>query len=349
MFNDEDYLVGNKETLRKRFCKDWGLPIGIYSDPYFEERIELMDAREDWNTFTSLIHNFFHDNISEYLDAYDAAMNAIIAYIKESDAWNAMQEDPDILMKNPSICGQRELYKECNVGDVFLSIDMNKANFSALVCYGKATGKPFHDAYDWDSFVRKIVDGKIADVIIKSKHVRQVVFGKCNSKRQVGYEKWLMNTLAEHLIDENLIKKEWLFSLNSDEIILKANEISTSEAEEIMNAATKWSTIFVPTKTEWFILGRLDGTEAYVKMPVTGYGKFQDQKKPTLKCVNPLEAPFVYRFMKNEHPKSVTDTVFLLEGKRMAKLLDIPKISMRMEKIKGLSQEKENQEGEMDR
>lgn len=324
-------MTGDEMALRKRFCKDMGLPLTVVRSPYFEDRLNLFGAENDWIWFTDVVESRFDGSIHDFLSTYNQAIEAFLSYVRESDTWNAMQNDPDVLMKNPPICGQRNLYSEANVGDEFLSIDMRKANFSALVCYGLATGNPFHKNYDYDAFIQKIADPRIADVIAKSKHVRQVVFGKCNSKRQISYEKWLMNTLAEQLIVNGLIRKEDLFSINSDEILLSGN-FSKEKVRELKHSVDTWSDIFVPTRMEWFKIERLDGTDAYLKAYVHSGGILGDQPMiPAIKCVGPIEAPFVYRFLKKE-PFKESDSVFLLDGRRLASLMDIPNISLRKEK-----------------
>lgn len=44
-------MITLTESLKKRFCKDQNLPIKVYSEPIFTERLKLFDAYEKYLEF----------------------------------------------------------------------------------------------------------------------------------------------------------------------------------------------------------------------------------------------------------------------------------------------------------
>ena len=76
----------------------------------------------------------------------------------------------------------KDIFKPSNDGKLFISIDMRKANFSALKNYDSGI---FDSVDTWEEFISRYTDNKH---IINSKYIRQVILGNCNPKRQVTYE-----------------------------------------------------------------------------------------------------------------------------------------------------------------
>ena len=62
----------------------------------------------------------------------------------------------------------------------------------------------------------------------------------------------------------------------------------------------------------------MNGTEAFIKL--------FDDGSYELKCVNPYEAPFIYRYMAGQ-PYTDNDMYFMFE-KRLAKLVEAPTIEL---------------------
>ena len=48
--------------LKERFCKDCNIPINIFQEPYFTDRLELYDkyygTLEKWNTFVKELDKY---------------------------------------------------------------------------------------------------------------------------------------------------------------------------------------------------------------------------------------------------------------------------------------------------
>lgn len=305
------------EKLRQRFCKDMGVSIQLYQTPFFEDRIELMGYEKEYNEFVHFVTSTFK-NEEEYFAYYNELKDKIIDFIKNSETYKALQEDTSICKRPNLNIRQGDTYKDSCIGKEFLSIDMKKANFSALVKYGNVCGKKFFNSYDYEKFMKQFTP---YDYFAKSKYIRQVVFGNCNPKRQIAYETSLMVDMMLNIVEnyETGLTMNNVYSLNSDEIVF---DITGMDSQEICECISDWLSCApefdFPFKVETFKIGKLEGTKAYVK--------FFEDGKYELKCVNPYEAPFIYRFMKNDDSIGY-DRYFMYEGK-LARFEEKPEIKL---------------------
>ena len=306
------------ERLKQRFCKDVGVSIQLYKSPYFEDRLELMGHKKEYDAFVDFVISTFQ-NEEEYFAYYNSLKDKVIDFIKSSEAYNALQSDADVCKKSDLNLRQGDTYKDSCVGRRFLSVDMKKANFSALVKYGKECGKEFFDSYDYEAFMKQFTP---YDYFTKSKYIRQVVFGNCNPKRQIAYETMLMSKLLKLVVGSSHqtgLSMEDAYSLNSDEIVF---DITGKDCKDISGRMKDFVSSLkacdFPLKVESFQIGKLEGTKAYAKL-------FEDGTYE-LKCVNPYEAPFIYRYMKNQTPMK-TDRYFMYEG-RLSKFEEVPCITL---------------------
>lgn len=303
-----------------------------------------LDIYKDFCAFYS--ENF--KNEEAYFEYYNNLKDKIIDRIKNSECFKVLNNEklniskvfelPEVvinlsLSEIVKVLPQKDVYKENNVGEYFISIDMQKANFSALVLFGKMSeqliGEPVNDnifnSFDYDAFMKEFTP---YEYFAKSKYIRQVVFGNCNPKRQVTFEKFIMAGLIERFLLSGVLNSiDEVYSLCSDEIIIRTTkEGMQDKMNNIIKYIANHSDDETPSlRIEGFQLGRVKGTNAYIKNIITGPDKHID-----LKCVNPIEAPFIYRTLKGE-PVSLNDRMFLHEGKK-AILVDIPEVEISYKK-----------------
>ena len=306
------------EHLKKRFCKDNNLNINIYEEPYFSNRLELISPSQlsTYQQYINLIETEFHNNEEEYFAYYNNVKDAIINYIKESSTYNMLQTDNmNNYSKNPGY-PSCDIYKETNIGKHFVSIDMNKANFTALVHYGRKHNCPFaENSFDYIKFIQQFTKYQH---IVNSKYIRQVVFGNCNPKRQITYETHLMICLLNSLIEHKILDADDVYSVRADEIIL--SKYLGDEAYKEFNYIVLDICEF-PVKIEAFKLRKITNSQAYVKQHKHTWGTLLEPK-----CVSPDEMPFVYKTIKDK-PIDETDMIFSYNGK-LAKFLDVPKMEI---------------------
>lgn len=339
------------EKLKQRFCKDMGISINIFESPVFEERLKLFDRYDEYKEFMSFVNHEFRSE-EDFFDYYDRLKDNIIQDIKHSDAYRRLN---GFNMTGESIYSfhdirKGDVYREGNIGRTFISIDMPKANFSVMTALENMKessppsllpmlwdlrAKPPID-YDYGKFMKKFTP---YSYFAKSKYLRQVIFGNCNPKRQVYMEKHLISMLLRQMINGRVIKKDDIYSICSDEAVLRGDNVSMQRIADFLKPCP------FPLKIEKFTLGKLKNTDAYLKTQREDItGPLPDQ----CKCVNPYEAPFIYRFLKDE-PVQESDRLFVFNGK-IAKLLETqdPDISLDLKASAPVKKETESEELEED-
>lgn len=208
--------------LRDRFVKDTKLPIPVIEDDsafgYFLYLYEKeFKAKTRWKNLCDLVYDVFNGNPGEYLAAYYELKDIILEDIKNSaeyKAFNELDMNQFAIPEPYRSIPQMEVYKETNDGKVFMSVDLKKANFQAL----KLLSVLNYDTYD--DFILQYTALRYFK---ESKYIRQVIFGNCNPKRQVTFEKFLMYEVAQRVngILEKISDKFHLISLVTDEAIFQ--------------------------------------------------------------------------------------------------------------------------------
>ena len=219
--------------LKKRFCKDCNLPINLFDEPYFTQRLKALDVQFDcvkkFDTFCADLEKY--DTEQEYFEYYNTVKDSVINMIKDNTEYmkflNDDFADVRVVTKNITL-GNKNLYIEGNQDKTFISIDMKKANFSALRHYSPAI---FKNVETWEQYIGFFTP---SEHIRNSKYIRQVILGACNPKRQITYERYLMTMLYLHIKSE-LDGKVSFYSLGNDEIIISVAGTSVS-AKEIKSA-----------------------------------------------------------------------------------------------------------------
>ena len=215
--------------LKKRFCKDCNLPINLFDEPYFTQRLKALDVQFDcvkkFDTFCADLEKY--DTEQEYFEYYNTVKDSVINMIKDNAEYmkflNDDFADVRVVTKNITL-GNKNLYIEGNQDKTFISIDMKKANFSALRHYSPAI---FKNVETWEQYIGFFTP---SEHIRNSKYIRQVILGACNPKRQITYERYLMTMLYLHIKSE-LDGKVSFYSLGNDEIIISVAGTSVSAKE----------------------------------------------------------------------------------------------------------------------
>lgn len=211
-------------SLKKRFVSDNSLPIIIFEEPDFDYFLNLYEeqfsAKTKWNKLINVIDEKFNGNPNLFLEEFARVRNNMIESILENKHYQEFNESKDVLSKYnlPKLnYPKSNVYKETNNGRYFLSIDLKKANFSALMYHdsrilGEETIIPYED------WVKKFTD---LEYIIESKYTRQVVFGKLNPSRQIKVENYMIyQALQKYLIlFESLNINVEVVSFCTDEVV----------------------------------------------------------------------------------------------------------------------------------
>lgn len=290
--------------LKKRFCKDCNLPINLFDEPYFTQRLKALDVQFDcvkkFDTFCADLEKY--DTEQEYFEYYNTVKDSVINMIKDNTEYmkflNDDFADVRVVTKNITL-GNKNLYIEGNQDKTFISIDMKKANFSALRHYSPAI---FKNVETWEQYISFFTP---SEHIRNSKYIRQVILGACNPKRQITYERYLMTMLYLHIKSE-LDGKVSFYSLGNDEIIISVAGTSVSAKEIKAAIATCPQKIGELVRFEMFDLQRV-GDYGWMKVI------YDEPEKVEFKTIN---ADIYHQIVKHYWNMPITedDLVFRYNG-----------------------------------
>ena len=298
--------------LKSRFVKDYDLPIKIYQEPYFTDRLILFDKMfntiSKWELFEREVSTF--QNEQDYFQYYNETKNKFIDNIKLKPEYAEFNSFDMNQYRIPNYqIGRKSVFKEDNIGKRLISIDLSKANYYTMRFFNKNL---VDNTNNYSDFISQFTD---LQHIIESKYIRQVIFGNCNPKRQVTIEKYMMNFVMEILLKHMDIK--YIQTFSDDEIVIEYFDgIQLQEIyDELDNLEEEKD---FKLHYEDYALAKIPNTDYYVKHLDTGEIKF--------KCVNNLFYPFIIRAYNNEEIQE-SDLVFHHEG-YLSKFIEIPKIEV---------------------
>jgi hypothetical protein len=197
---------------------------------------------------------------------------------------------------------------------------MIKGNFTALRHYDPAI---VGNKETYEEFIGLFTEHQHLRTI---KYCRQVIFGNQNPKRQVTYERYLMEQVLSEIFAQTHISGDKVAYLGTDEIALDITDYANDSiqmlafAEMLNKALSTVKAEGINVRHEYFHLYRIKGTSGYMRK----YEFETAHKGVDFKCVEADEMPFVIRAYRNE-PIQDSDLVFVYNGK-LAKLMEAPKI-----------------------
>lgn len=311
-------------SFRRRFVKDYNLPINVVDSPYFEYYMETYDwfPKKEYNELINDINKRFDGNINKWLEEYGEIRDKIITTIENSEAYqefNLMDmkiwDIPKELKNYPDI----NIYNQSSIGNTFISFDLKKANFQALKYVNPEI------IFENDTYEEMIDDfvGYGSEYLKTSKYTRQVIFGKLNPKRTITIEKYVMSKVYEVIkpyFRENEVE---FIAFKADELIFKVKDFNYSGKDiDIFFKAIKEKVlekVGVEIHTEIFKIGRIV-CENHNNITVDCYIKqnlINGEEK--LKSASQIFYPQLYSYWRD---KEITenDLVFLAEG-QLAKFM----------------------------
>lgn len=311
--------------LNERFCKDCKIPIKIFYEPYFSDRLELTDplynAKEKYARFLSSIVRYHSEQ--EYMEDYNQTKDAAIRFITERPQYFAFQnEKVGYFAAEPTVSvPKKDIYKSTLVGHRMVSVDMKQANFRAMLYFDTDM---FGGAKTWEDFIRQFTDN---EHIVQSKYIREVILGNCTVQRQIALERKLTCNLFNTLnAAENPAEPVYL---SNDEIVFDITNCDDPEAviRFIEDKCNEWAKTegkgIIALRIEPFTLWQVSGTKGYIRNIESADGNILD-----LKCVTSKMMPFVIRALNNEEVVPETDAVFVDDNKLLAMYVQVPEIKI---------------------
>ena len=310
-----DEILKN-ERLLERFCKDCNIPIKIFKEPYFTKRLWALDSYYNtWVKWCDFVYELSkYKNEQEYFEEYNKVKEAAMDFIKNSEGYKEfIDEDINLFSVTPSLyITSNSIYHPSNNDRLFISIDMKKANYSALNYYDPS----IFDNKSWEDFLRKFTNNKH---IIDSKYIRQVILGNCNPKRQIAFEKYLMSEVLDKILNYNTfnIDKTKIVSFGNDDITINVTEVL--DYYGLCNEIKSLRRFFnFPLEVELFRLIKIKGTDGYIRDPLI------QGEKEKIKGVDANMMHFVIRKLNIEEITE-DDLVFVHNG-HLAKYIEVPEI-----------------------
>lgn len=305
--------------LKERFCKDWNIPIRLYSEPYFSERLALYDQYKacvlKFADFLVLVERLGGEQ--PYFAEYHRVKDAAIKYLNENEAMLYLRDKED-MSKFPGLKDfpSNDIFKQTFIGKQFVSIDLVKGNFTALKHYNPAT---VGGCETYDDFMKMFTDEAY---IRESKYIRQVIFGKVTPKRQVTYETYMMSLVLKDLLE--FVPRETVVYVSTDELVLDVDTYTAAMFSQMTDVVYKHRKDGINTSIEHFQLGFISETGTYYKLDLAS-----DMTSAVLefKCMTHSFMPFVIKALCR-YPVLKNDSVFEIEGK-LAVWVEPTKISFK--------------------
>ena len=299
-------------NVKERFCKDCNIPLKLFQEPYFTDRLKLYDpyynTLKKWELFIKELAGYHCEQ--DYFEEYNRVKDTAIREIQAAEGYkNFNAEDMNQYRVTHNNLPGKDIFKTSNDGKCFVSLDMVKANFSALRHYDSSI---FHYEDTWESFIGRYTQNQH---MIRSKYIRQVILGNCNPKRHITYEKYLMDMILT-LLEEKGLPLEKVVFFSNDEIVIEIPDLE----REFLTTLTEQAApqMPVPFRVELFTLHKIKGTDGYYKE----ISQKDQAPKIDFKCLDNYMLPFVLRHFLGEEITE-NDKVFCYEG-RLAKFIEIP-------------------------
>lgn len=301
--------------LRKRFAKDYNLPIKLFDDPYFYQRLELCsfeypDVKEKWKQFVSEVSTF--SNPQDYFEYYNKVKDTVMNHVKSKPIYDEFIncDFKRFSVDNHGI-GERSVFKKSNDNQRFLSIDLVKANFTAMKYFNKEL---VDNKETYEDFIKQFTEYKH---IIDSKYIRQVIFGNMNPKRQTTIEKYIMSNILEICL--LYFNTESIQCYMCDEIVINISGFDEEKLNEFYKKLKEDETTKnIDLHVETYSLENIYDTDYYIQ--------YFDNGKIKFKSLPALFYPFVVRSIRGEEVLE-DDKVFFHEG-YLSKFISVPKIKI---------------------
>lgn len=278
-----------EKKMKHRFLDDY--PISIVQEPYFTDRLIYLNREfgcyDEWKEFNKMLNEHFEGNHEKFLEHYAEVRNKMIEDLQNNESIIRFRNEelpkPGFVLS--SIKNRlKNIYTHEQNGKMFLSIDMSKANFTALRHYDPNIFDGAKTYYDW---VSKYTD---IEFIKNTRHTRQVVFGQVKPDRQLKYEQYLMETIYKDLFSENeeFLSIFELVDVKSDELIFIVKDEDKAihyNVEPYINKII--SNYDLNVKYELFRVKEYVFKRFYSDVLIRVYGKVKvgETSPYTLKCV----------------------------------------------------------------
>ena len=145
----------------------------------------------------------------------------IIKTIKDTAAYKELgAADMDRFMVPNKGYPTKDVFKLENVGKCFLSIDFKKANFQALKHFFPGVVLNCNSYQDLIELFTNL------DYFKNSKHLRQIIFGNLNPKRQARIQRFIIQQILDWAIGEEICEEKDVRMVSNDEVVFELKDLA---------------------------------------------------------------------------------------------------------------------------
>lgn len=239
-------MIIKDKNIKLQFVKDFKLPINVLKEENFQYLLDLLEPYYKSRTRYKYLLNILDELGENSFPQYFAKLkSSILDDIKNKDSYKLLGSDNSILNVYNNIKYQDiksgNIYNNESIDKTFISIDLTKANFQSMKFYNPEI---INNKDTYESFISNYIEElKNKDYFLKSKQLRQVIFGNLNPKRQQLISQNLLTELIDFALEIN-IEPEKIKKVGSDEFVIYIdNENELCEIIEYFNAFQKKSYI----------------------------------------------------------------------------------------------------------
>lgn len=211
------------ETLIDHFRKYTRLSLPLTNVKYIDYVLDVLEPYFNCQRmFTQFLQDIeAHGNLHQFNIRINHLLDDILRHIAEHPSTqlhktNTYDMETEFLKSN-TYKTQRSCYTKENHGKLFLSIDINKADYTTLKHYHPEI---FRNLSTWEEFVRSFCEDKPMQTLINSKYLREKLFGDAGVTKRT---KVLSEYFIRHMLHEMNISSTDIVMLHGDEVILSYN------------------------------------------------------------------------------------------------------------------------------
>jgi hypothetical protein len=297
------------------FCKYNRLPLPLGNHKFIDYVLNLLDP------YTNCIATFaqFLQDIEKYetvnkLNGYiDRVIDSILRHITEHPSTQTFKtntfEMEMAFLKSSLYKTRCAFYTKENQEKLFISIDINKADYTILKHYHPEV---FRDLPTWQEFVQSFCNEKPIHTLIHSKHLRERIFGDARITKKA---KSLAEYFVHKVLHEMKINPADVMMLSGDEAVISYDPLT------FRSMFDRYHNSFF--KVLAFRLVKLPKYDYFVKEYFDPFQISDDQQiivtYREFKCI-PL--PYIMQCIKQYEGKPIleVDRKFLTESGRVATL-----------------------------
>ncbi|MBK06717.1 MAG: hypothetical protein CL920_16210 [Deltaproteobacteria bacterium] len=284
------------DALRRRFVRDTSLPISLVQQPYFSYFIELYDpvyqSVEKYERLLKTMESLGSEQA--FFEEHKRIKEKVVESVEAQPAYKAILRDTFEQYKVTGGFTQENIYTMKHADQTFISLDLKKANFNAFRHHDPSI---LQNAESYETLLTPFTE---ETYFLKSKYLRQVIFGHLQPKKQQKIQKWMIQQIADAL-SPNIAEDRFL-SASSDELILRTTPGAVEEELSWIESVLPFPFV----RAEAFTLRSIGGKSFFVKA-------FLDSEKVEFKAIPGYLLPQCYKHYFGQ-PIEAYDLLFTFEG-----------------------------------